>query len=117
MSNNQCKLWLIVLVLFFFQNHESESSDSEQENANPYLELVNSLGINSGLYTDQLKEKWNKDESEGDEDDEEMEQVESEKEVAEVRKHINGNIAPIRPEKFQVCIQRFIWARDSSRQE
>ena len=94
------------MVLFCFQTHESESSDSEHENANPYLELVSSLGIDSGSYTDQLKEKWKEDESEEDNDDEEMEeemeQVETEEEVKEVKNHVNGDVPWTRPEKFQV---------------
>jgi len=65
---------------------------------------VNTLGINCRLYTDELKEKWKGNESEGDEDEEEMEQVESEEEVAEVRKHVNGDIASTEPEGFQVPI-------------
>lgn len=81
-----------------------ESSDTEQEIVNPYLELVNSLGINSGLYRDELKEKWIEDESEGDVDEEEMEQVGSEENVSEVRKHVNGDIGLTRPETFQVPI-------------
>jgi len=62
---------------------------------------VNSLGINSGLYRDELKEKWIEDESEGDVDEEEMEQVGSEENVSEVRKHVNGDIGLTRPETFQ----------------
>ncbi|KAL9954193.1 hypothetical protein ACROYT_G041696 [Oculina patagonica] len=76
--------------------HESESSDSEQESANPYLELVNSLGLDSGSYKDQLKEKWKEDESEDDDDEdieEEMEQVESEEDVEEVGNLVNGDAA------------------------
>ena len=65
---------------------------------------MNTFGINSSLYTDELKEKWKENESEGDEDEEEMEQVESEEEVAEVRKHVNGDIVSTRPEAFQVPI-------------
>ena len=63
---------------------------------------MNSLGINSGLYRDDLKEKWKEDESEGDVDEEKMEQVESEEDVSEDRKHVNGDIASTRPETFQV---------------
>jgi len=67
---------------------------------------VNTLGINSRLYTDELKEKWKENESEGDEDEdeEEMEQIESEEEVREVRRHVNGDIASTEPEAFQVLI-------------
>lgn len=68
---------------------------------------MNSLGINSGLYRDELKEKWIEDESEGDVDEEEMEQVGSEENVSEVRKHVNGDIGLTRPETFQVPIKRF----------
>ena len=66
------------------------------------------LGINSRLYTDELKEKWKENESEGDdEEEEEMERVESEEEFAEVKKHVNGDEASTRPEGFQVPILRF----------
>lgn len=63
---------------------------------------MNTLGINSRLYRDELKEKWKENESEGDEDEEEMEQVESEEEFGEVRRHVNGDIELTRPESFQV---------------
>lgn len=64
---------------------------------------MNTLGINSRLYRDELKEKWKENESEGDEDEEEMEQVESEEEFAvQVRRHVNGDIESTRPESFQV---------------
>ena len=62
------------------------------------------LGINSRLYTDELKEKWKENESEGDDEEEEMERIESEKEIVEVRKHVNGDAALTRPETFQVPI-------------
>lgn len=65
---------------------------------------MSSLGINSGLHRDELKEKWKEDESEGDVDEEEMEQVGSEENVSEVRKHVNGDIALTRPETLQVPI-------------
>ena len=65
---------------------------------------MDSLGINSGLYRDDLKEKWKEDESEGDVDEEKMEQVESEEDVSEVRKHVNGDIKSTRPETFQVHV-------------
>ena len=58
------------------------------------------LGINSRLYTDELKEKWKDNETEGDDEEEEMERLESE----EVRKHVNGDAALTRPEGFQVPI-------------
>ena len=99
------------MLLFYFQNHESESSDDEQDKANPYLELVNSLGVDSRLYKDQLKEKWKEDKSEGDDDDEEieeeMEQSGSEEEVREVTKQVNGDAAQARAEKLQVSTQQF----------
>lgn len=63
---------------------------------------MNTLGINSRLYRDELKEKWKENESEGDKDEDEMEQVESEEEFAEVRRHVNGDIESTRPESFQV---------------
>ena len=93
------------MVIICFQTRESESSDSEHENANPYLELVSSLGIDSGSYTDQLKEKWKEDDSEEDDDEEmedEMEQDESEEGIKEVKNHVNGDAPWTRPEKFQV---------------
>ena len=62
------------------------------------------LGINSRLYTDELKGKWKENGSEGDDEEEEMEQVESEEGFAEVRKHVNGDAASTRPEGFQVPI-------------
>ena len=65
---------------------------------------MNTLGINSRLYTDELKEKWKENESEGDEDEEEVGQIESEEEVREVRRHVNGDIASTGPEAFQVLI-------------
>ena len=63
---------------------------------------MNTLGINSRLYTDELKEKWQENKSEGDEDEEELEHIESEEEFAEVRKHVNGDVASTRPEPFEV---------------
>ncbi|KAJ7351746.1 hypothetical protein OS493_035812, partial [Desmophyllum pertusum] len=81
------------------KNHESESSDDEQDKANPYW------SVDSRLYKDQLKEKWKEDKSEGDDDDEEieeeMEQSGSEEEVREVTKQVNGDAAQARAEKLQ----------------
>lgn len=66
---------------------------------------MNSLGLDSGSYADQLKEKWKEDGSEEDDDEEievEMEQDESEEEVEEVRNLVNGDVARMRTEKLQV---------------
>jgi len=65
---------------------------------------VNTLGINSRLDADELKENWKESESEGDEDEEEMEQTEREEEEGEVRKHVNGDIASTGPEVFHILI-------------
>ncbi|RMX37355.1 hypothetical protein pdam_00015462, partial [Pocillopora damicornis] len=71
------------------ESNEIDSSDSEQDVGNLYLELVNSLGAGPGSYGEELKEKWKDDESDKNDEEEieeEMVQTENEDEVKEANK-------------------------------